>query len=265
MFPGSGRATAPPGMPSVAGGGPCMKPCATECPETTGSARTYGRVSLAIAPMRISDDDARGHPRRKEPFAPDEHVRSRARHGRGAEPVGHSGVPAERRRERPPAHVSVSLRSDPPADPGARVHASGDPTPAPRGPGPSTVVEGDPAPLVVADPDVVFLVGPRSLAHVGGELRPDLLGIGHPDLSVRRVVNPSAVRVEGRTEIGERARIRVRVLVAVHADGQFLRRRAVVFRDPLPGRGLGKGELGAVRARRRQEKRNAPVTARAAV
>ena len=135
---------------------------------------------------------------------------------RRSEPQPHraSAPPDPRRWHRCPADVAKLVVADTPRDPGARVLAPRDPDRAARARCPPPVVETDPPPLVVADPyGVARNVIPASGGVVRLEGRSDLVWVGRPHGAVRRVVLPRAVGVERGSELGERARIRVRVLV----------------------------------------------------
>ena len=141
--------------------------------------------------------------------------------------VRDAAVPVPGRRRRSPADVAVTCRADAPGDPRTGVATTGDPRPAVTGQvDPATVVERRPAPRVVRHPDVVgrFAVRPMPRGDVGLEVRTDFFLGGHPDRPVRRVVDPRAVVLEDRLELGERARVRVGVFVAlVRTDEDFTR------------------------------------------
>ena len=165
---------------------------------------------------------------------------------------GVSVVPVPIGTRRPPADVVVA-RPRPPRDPRARVRAPRDPRPAMTAHiDPAPVVKWRPAPRVVGDPDVAGVLGVRPVARrrVRNEVGSDL-GLGrNPDRAVRRVVDPYAVPVEGRLELGERAGIGIGVLVRVRADGDLavgaclgrgLRARLELLRRGRLGVGLTNG------------------------
>lgn len=95
-------------------------------------------------------------------------------------------------------------------------------------------MERCPAPLVIADPRVIVVVGPVTRADVRREIRSDDRARRNPNRSVVRVFHPRAVGIERRAEIGERARIRIRIfrivcanrersLIALRAANTFIR------------------------------------------
>lgn len=90
---------------------------------------------------------------------------------------------------------------------------------------PTAVVEGSPTPLVVGDPDVVGRVAVRPVTrrHVRLEVGADFGRRGDPHGAVRRILNPRAVTFERGLELGERARIGVRVLVGILSDQDLTR------------------------------------------
>ena len=158
-------------------------------------------------------------------------------------------VPVPGRRRRRPADVAVAGRADAPGDPRAGVTTAGNPRPAmTRQVDPAAVVEWRPAPRVVGDPDVVgrFAVRPVTRRHVRLEVVTHFCARRDPDGAVRRVLDPRAVVLEHGLELGERARIRIRVLVAVGADEDLAR-----LDDRLLARLLLGGELRGRRRRRR--------------
>jgi hypothetical protein len=141
--------------------------------------------------------------------------------------VGDAVVPVPRRRRRSPADVAIARGPRAPGDPRAGVATTRDPCPAViRHVHPAAVVEWRPAPRVVRHPDVVrrFAVGPVARGDVRLEVRADLFACRDPDRAVRRVAHPRAVAVERRLELGEGARIGVRIfVVTVGADEDLAR------------------------------------------
>ena len=93
------------------------------------------------------------------------------RPGHEAEADRDATAPAPRRSQRGPADISPVADSVSPRDPSARVRATGDPLPPQaRSIHPPAVVERRPAPVVVADPRIVAVVGPVTGADVRSEI-----------------------------------------------------------------------------------------------
>jgi hypothetical protein len=132
-----------------------------------------------------------------------------------------AAVPVPTRRRGRPADVSVARRADAPRNPRTCVTTTGDPRPTMSGQHhPAAIMERSPSPRIVRDPDVVGRVAVRPMArrHIRLEFGADLRGRRNPDRAVRRIIDPRAVTFERGCELGERAWIRVRVLVFVRAD-----------------------------------------------
>jgi hypothetical protein len=143
-----------------------------------------------------------------------EHVTTRTEHPvvRRAPPDRHSDAapPHERGRSRCPADVRVVGGRDAPNDPRRRILVAWNPRPAVAArPNPAPVVEHDFTERVVADPNPIVpgVERPVTGCHVRREASADDVAIGHPDDPVLRILDPGAVWIELRAEVGESARI----------------------------------------------------------
>jgi hypothetical protein len=134
--------------------------------------------------------------------------------------------PTPRRRKGGPSDEPETRSTHAPAHPRGRVETPRNPRPsAPIDPHPASVVEGCPSPVVVTHPRVVVAIRPvppglirNEVAAYGGRGR-------DPHVSVLRVVDPGPLRVEGRVEVGHRARILIVVSVSTPLSGSRPRRR----------------------------------------
>jgi hypothetical protein len=160
--------------------------------------------------------------------------------------------PHVRRWRRSPAHVCVTPGRHAPDDPGVRVAAPRNPGPTrPTHPDPAAVVKDDPSERVVAHPYPVATLGQRPVSRgdIGRESLADDVTMRHPDQPIGRVLHPGPIRSELRLEIGERARVRVRILGCLHRPS--LRRCFRSSRLPRFGRALSVRSLGRLGGGRR--------------
>lgn len=183
--------------------------------KTAGGRRRPGSRVCDDAGGRRSGDDVRAQGR------PEQIARSHERIGRrrhGSEAHGQAIAPTPRRRAGGPSHVWGATLAVPPGDPRAGVPASRDPLPPePVSTGPTTVVEGRPAPVIVTHPEVIVVVGPMPTGHVGSEIVADHVGRRNPNGAVRRILGPRTVGIQRRAKVTQRRGIVVGVHVPIGA------------------------------------------------